>query len=320
MKFEDLKFKRSTQIYKITSMNNGIIINIKSIESHFFRCLLNFEDFSEEKKTKEKELNINNFIKSRELEAEIRIIEENYSKIDKMLNHLVVLQSNCQLEKLFENQNELDSLIEYLILSDLKSNENIMFEKSSFRKYYKNLLQEKILINNSNEKYKISLSDNKDFLFNIIYKLKSELDYRNILNKVLFIPSNDFRKVPRIIELNKSLVMGIINCTPDSIANAFLSHTHNLEEKFCNKGFLEDIDKSEDSLDKKYKLIIEMLKKNKKSIDLIDIGGESTRPNSEIIDQKIEYERIAKLIIQIRNDEELRDMVISVDTRKVKIN
>ena len=96
-----------------------------------------------------------------------------------------------------------------------------------------------------------------------------------------------------IFDLSKrTLSMGIINCTPDSFSGG---------------------------MDKSYEQILEYIRANKDNIDIIDIGGESTRPGAKPVDQYIEFERIANLIELIRNDEELKYKPISIDTRKVLI-
>ncbi len=46
--------------------------------------------------------------------------------------------------------------------------------------------------------------------------------------------------------------------------------------------------------------------------------GESTRPESSVIDPEEELSRILPMIEKLKADTELRDMLISVDTRKVK--
>ncbi len=94
--------------------------------------------------------------------------------------------------------------------------------------------------------------------------------------------------------------MAIANCNSDSIENAFLKDKNETNET-------------------KYNKIISYIKDNKNNIDIIDIGGESTRPGSDIIEEKEEFNRISNLISKIRNDEELKDIVISIDTRKVKL-
>ena len=52
----------------------------------------------------------------------------------------------------------------------------------------------------------------------------------------------------------------------------------------------------------------------KKGADLIDIGGESTRPGSRSVSEKNEWNRINKILKRI-----VKKLPISLDTRKSKI-
>lgn len=88
------------------------------------------------------------------------------------------------------------------------------------------------------------------------------------------------------------LLMGVFNCTPDSFSGGLLNKYEN------------------------YDKIIEILLKNKNYIDIIDIGGESTRPGAKEVPQEIELERVATLLTKIKSNEELNDKIISIDTRK----
>lgn len=82
---------------------------------------------------------------------------------------------------------------------------------------------------------------------------------------------------------NQALIMGIVNATPDS----FFS-------------------KSRGGIERALQLIDE-------GADIIDIGGESTRPGFKEIDSKAEIQRIIPVIKAIRRKS---DIPISVDTRK----
>ncbi len=82
---------------------------------------------------------------------------------------------------------------------------------------------------------------------------------------------------------NKAFVMGIVNCTPDS----FFS-------------------KSRGGIEIAKKMISE-------GADLLDIGGESTRPGSEYVSEEEELSRILPVIKEIRK---ISSIPISVDTRK----
>ena len=83
--------------------------------------------------------------------------------------------------------------------------------------------------------------------------------------------------------------MGILNITPDSFSDGGKYNNSYLAEKKMNALF--------DS-----------------GADIVDIGGESTRPGSKSISSKVEWKRIIKILKKINK----RDF-ISLDTRKSDI-
>ncbi len=83
-----------------------------------------------------------------------------------------------------------------------------------------------------------------------------------------------------------SFIMGIVNCTPDS--------------------FFKE---SRGGIDLAFKLIDE-------GADILDIGGESTRPGSEYVSSEEEIRRIVPVIKEIRKKS---NIPISVDTRKKSV-
>lgn len=85
---------------------------------------------------------------------------------------------------------------------------------------------------------------------------------------------------------NPAFIMAIVNATPDS--------------------FFED---SRGSIDRALKMIDE-------GADLLDIGGESTRPGSEYVDEAEEIRRVVPLVREIRKHS---DIPISIDTRKLGV-
>jgi len=92
--------------------------------------------------------------------------------------------------------------------------------------------------------------------------------------------------------LDNSYIMGILNVTPDS---------------FSDKGKYFD---SQNAINHAIKMI-------KEGADIIDIGGESTRPGSEEVSADEEIKRVVPVI-----DEILRkypDTIISIDTTKSKV-
>ena len=104
------------------------------------------------------------------------------------------------------------------------------------------------------------------------------LDLKNIKSKKRNFANLDFQKIPNI--------MGVLNLTPDSFSDA---------GKFNSKK----------------KGIDHALKMIKSGADLIDIGGESTKPGSNAINKKLEWSRIEKVIKFLS-----KKIPISLDTRK----
>lgn len=96
----------------------------------------------------------------------------------------------------------------------------------------------------------------------------------------------------RILDLTGfPLVMGILNCTPDSFFPGSRTATgpEGLEaaREMINQG-----------------------------ADILDIGGESTRPGSRFVSEEDEIRRVVPLIIEIRKES---NIPISVDTRKAPV-
>ena len=83
--------------------------------------------------------------------------------------------------------------------------------------------------------------------------------------------------------------MGVLNVTPDS---------------FSDGGQFNEINSA----------ILHVDKMLKNGADIIDIGGESTKPGSEPVSANEESKRIVPVIKSIKN--EYKDVLISVDTYK----
>lgn len=90
---------------------------------------------------------------------------------------------------------------------------------------------------------------------------------------------------------NKTYIMGILNVTPDS---------------FSDGGQYIDV---EDALAQAKKMVSE-------GADIIDIGGESTRPGHQVVDVKEEIKRVVPVISAILNT---LDIPISIDTSKSEV-
>ena len=130
-----------------------------------------------------------------------------------------------------------------------------------------------------NSKKKISIQEIKNLPKSLQKKIN--LDLRKIKSKKKNFANLNFKKIPNI--------MGILNLTPDS---------------FSDGGKFNNIDKG----------LSHTLEMFKSGANIIDIGGESTRPGSNAINQKLEWNRIEKIIKSIS-----KKIPISLDTRKSEV-
>lgn len=89
----------------------------------------------------------------------------------------------------------------------------------------------------------------------------------------------------------RTLVMGILNVTPDS---------------FSDGGRFADYDRA---VAHAFELI-------SRGADILDIGGESTRPGSEAVPLEIELERVIPVIRSVR---EKSEVLVSIDTTKSEV-
>ena len=94
-----------------------------------------------------------------------------------------------------------------------------------------------------------------------------------------------------LTEKSLPLIMGILNVTTDSFSdgNRYLNY--------------------EDAIKHAHQMISDR-------VDIIDVGGESTRPGSEPVSLKDELNRVIPVIKEIRR---ITDIPISVDTRKAEV-
>jgi dihydropteroate synthase len=113
-----------------------------------------------------------------------------------------------------------------------------------------------------------------------------------LFNTINFFESYDltnYKIGDKLFEFNKAYIMGILNITPDSFSDGGKYYDRNKAVAYA------------------FKMLDE-------GADIIDIGGESSRPGAERIDAKIETERIIPVIKKILD--ERPDTIISVDTNK----
>jgi dihydropteroate synthase len=99
------------------------------------------------------------------------------------------------------------------------------------------------------------------------------------------IPLADGRK----LDLARPLVMGIINCTPDSFAIRY--------------------ETTEKAVAQARRMIEE-------GADIIDVGGESSRPGADPVPTEVELERVLPVIEKTRS---ISDIPISIDTVKAVV-
>jgi dihydropteroate synthase len=95
----------------------------------------------------------------------------------------------------------------------------------------------------------------------------------------------------KLLNKNRPLVMGILNITPDSF---FDGGKHNTEEQAIEYA-------------------MQMVEEG---ADIIDVGGESTRPNADPVSLDEELKRVVPVIEKIRARS---DVFISVDTYKARV-
>ena len=120
---------------------------------------------------------------------------------------------------------------------------------------------------------------NVKFLNNKIKK-KVKLDLRKITSKKNFLPSRTH------------ILMGILNLTPDSFSDGGQFNTKKKAEK----------------------KIIDMIKSG---AEIIDVGGESTRPGSKTVSSIKELARVEKIIQNFKK--KFPKTLLSIDTRKSEI-
>lgn len=101
----------------------------------------------------------------------------------------------------------------------------------------------------------------------------------------------NFQKNDRLLDLSTPQIMGILNFTPDS---------------FSDSGQFFSLDKA----------LFQVEKMLNDGASIIDVGGESTRPNAAIVTLEQELERVVPVVEAIRSR---FDCLISVDSSKAEV-
>ena len=137
----------------------------------------------------------------------------------------------------------------------------------------------------------IFIKKNKSIKSKIIEIKKISKLSKVIKKKIL----KDIKKITTkrdFFRAKKHVLMGILNMTPDSFSDGGEFNTFK-------------------------KAILRIKNMNESGADIIDIGGESTRPGSEIISQKTELQRVKKILETFKK--KFPKTFLSVDTRKSQI-
>lgn len=134
----------------------------------------------------------------------------------------------------------------------------------------------------------------RDLAKDIVAVGNEDLGYR--INRVLqsYSAENNYtiKLTGKNIKIDKTIVMGILNVTPDSFSDG-------------GKFFVK-----EEAVQHGLELLQD-------GAHIIDIGGESTRPGADDIPVDEEINRVLPVIEEIKKQK--KDAVISIDTRKVKV-
>ncbi len=123
-------------------------------------------------------------------------------------------------------------------------------------------------------------------------------EIKSLRKKVVSLIENDLinmtakRKKIAGLSFNSPIIMGILNITPDSFSDGGLFF-------------------KEENAYRQIKLMVDG------GASIIDIGGESTRPGSKIINEKEEWKRIKNIIVKFKK--KFPKIILSLDTRKSSV-
>ncbi|MCF8260363.1 MAG: dihydropteroate synthase [Melioribacteraceae bacterium] len=208
---------------------------------------------------------------------------------------------NISLPEVFKRYSDKYNIFKDLLSNDLRALEIRYIEKKLADDLMKIYLEKKEIcykiVNNDNTVNLLALGN-----FSILHEISKEiipLGYEDLGFKInrLFHNYSDYSTksitiAGREFDLTKSYSVGILNVTPDS---------------FSDGGKFSTVDKA-------YRRALFMLRSG---IDILDIGGESTRPGANPVDEDLEIERVIPIIRKILSKRP--ETLISVDTTKAKV-
>ncbi len=214
------------------------------------------------------------------------IIELNKNSFPEELSKIEVHEGSINI---FMNKNSITPLKIFNVLAPaaniIKQELMALGGDCAINKYCVNCKVETsdIILLGTDRQYKKLLAKLKYMTFFRIQEIAVELENYIKNNGVVKTILKDGRE----INYENLKVMGIINCTPDS--------------------FYEGSRKK--SIEEALKTAEKMLKEG---AEILDIGGESTRPGSDPVDEEEEIKRVVPLIREIKN--KFKDVIISIDT------
>ncbi|HDK7155349.1 TPA: dihydropteroate synthase [Clostridium botulinum] len=214
------------------------------------------------------------------------IIELNKNSFPEELSKIEVHEGSINI---FMNKNSITPLKIFNVLAPaaniIKQELMALGGDCAINKYCVNCKVETsdIILLGTDRQYKKLLPKLKYMTFFRIQEIAVELENYIKNNGVVKTVLKDGRE----INYENLKVMGIINCTPDS--------------------FYEGSRKK--SIEEALKTAEKMLKEG---AEILDIGGESTRPGSDPVDEEEEIKRVVTVIKEIKN--KFKDAIISIDT------
>lgn len=276
------KFLNSVIKIKTNLSPMQLLIKIKEIEQHFKR------------KPKSK------YYEAREIDIDIILFNNDiidFNKIDDITPYKLNIPHIHMYSRLFVLRPLLDIENDLQVFN--RESGKIEGLKIILANLLKKLHQNEVKKNNT--KY---TNTNDIFIPNFLNSENFVVEKLNLYEKIGYLYKT-FNVLVNGQEINynlskNSILMGVVNCTPDSFSGGLLKH-----HLSTNK-----------TLTCAYDEILRNLIVEKNTIDILDIGGESTRPGATEVSPQEELDRIAPLIENIRKNQELKNKIISVDTRK----
>lgn len=165
-------------------------------------------------------------------------------------------------------------------------------ELSEFMKYSRSFPGENTYISEEKSRALIFIQSGLD---EFIQNTESELirnEVKDTINKFRNYNKTSFKLGEKAFNFEKCYVMGILNVTPDSFSDGgkYLKKDSALKKAFT---FLDE------------------------GADILDVGGESTRPGAGPVTVSEEIERVIPIIRELKKEKP--DAVISVDTTKYEV-